>query len=102
MVLVLFLRCDDRFEPSKCGADERRRRGLDRGEPLFLPRPTQGAKMQTNLASSSFRIIRAPQTEKQHTAAEGSHLIKNANKFARQLFPYAHKRTSNARPYGYG
>ena len=37
--------CRWRFEPFKCGANERRRRGLDRGKPYFLPL----AKMQTNL-----------------------------------------------------
>ena len=31
------------LNPSKCGADERRRRGLDRAEHVFLP---LGAKMQ--------------------------------------------------------
>ena len=33
----------------KCGADERRRRGLDRAEHLFSPT----AKMQTNLFKST-------------------------------------------------
>ena len=37
----------------KCGADERRRRGLDRAEPLSaLP-----AQMQTSLATRTFCVL---------------------------------------------